>query len=105
MYAMRLMLQQPEPEDYVVATSENHSVREFLDLVSDVVNIDLMKYVEIDEKLFRPADVNLLVGDASKARTKLGWKPSISFEELVKGMVESDLKYFREAKRLPIEVR
>jgi len=92
--AMWLMLQQTSPDDYVIATGENHSVRELLNIVSEEIGMDLEKYVEIDEALYRPAEVNLLLGDASKAKTMLGWKPTISFRELVKEMVEEDLKYY-----------
>jgi GDPmannose 4,6-dehydratase len=85
------MLQQDEPDDYVVATGETHSVREFCELAFDRVGLDWQKYVVIDEKFFRPAEVDLLVGDASKARDVLGWKPQTSFEGLVNLMVDADL--------------
>ena len=89
--AMWLMLQQDEPDDYVIATGETHSVREFLQLAFDHVGLDWEKYVVIDEKFFRPAEVDLLVGDASKARDQLGWVPKTSFEELVRLMVDADV--------------
>lgn len=89
--AMWLMLQQNEPEDYVVASGTCHSVREFVQAAFDLVGLDYRKYVVIEEQFYRPAEVHLLEGDASKARRKLGWQPSITFEELVKEMVESDL--------------
>jgi GDPmannose 4,6-dehydratase len=89
--AMWLMLQQDEPDDYVVATGETHSVREFCELAFDRVGLDWQKYVVVDEKFFRPAEVDLLVGDASKARDVLGWKPQTSFEGLVNLMVDADL--------------
>jgi len=89
--AMWLMLQQDEPDDYVVATGEAHSVREFLELAFGSVGLDYNDYVEIDPRYFRPAEVDLLVGDAGKARTKLGWEPRTSFEELVKVMMEHDM--------------
>jgi GDPmannose 4,6-dehydratase len=89
--AMWLMLQEDEPDDYVIATGETHSVREFLELAFDHVGLDWEKYVVIDEKFFRPAEVDLLVGDASKARDKLGWVPKTSFPDLVKLMVDADV--------------
>jgi GDPmannose 4,6-dehydratase len=89
--AMWLMLQQDEPDDYVIATGETHSVREFCELAFDHVGLDWEKYVIIDEKFFRPAEVDLLVGDASKALDVLGWKPRTTFEGLVKLMVDADI--------------
>jgi GDPmannose 4,6-dehydratase len=89
--AMWLMLQQDEPDDYVVATGETHSVREFCQLAFDRVGLDWEKYVVIDEKFFRPAEVDLLVGDSSKARKVLGWEPRTPFNELVNLMVDADL--------------
>ena len=89
--AMWLMLQQPEPDDYVVATGETHSVREFLQLAFGCVNLDWEKYVEIDRRYFRPAEVELLIGDPTKTRQKLGWQPSVTFQELVQLMVEADM--------------
>lgn len=94
-YAQWLMLQQGEPEDYVIATGENHSVKEFLEAAFKTVNLDYTKYLEIDERFYRPAEVNVLLGNASKAREKLDWKPTISFENLVQEMVEEDMKYYR----------
>jgi GDPmannose 4,6-dehydratase len=90
--AMWLMLQQEEPDDYVVATGETHSVREFLDLAFGHVNLNWEDYVAFDERYLRPAEVDLLIGDPSKAKTKLGWQPSLTFEELVYLMVEADLQ-------------
>ncbi|HIK30277.1 MAG TPA: GDP-mannose 4,6-dehydratase [Oscillatoriales cyanobacterium M59_W2019_021] len=90
--AMWLMLQQDEPDDYVVATNETHSIREFLDLAFGRVNLDWHDYVEFDDRYLRPAEVELLIGDPSKAMQKLGWKPSVTFEELVTLMVEADLE-------------
>jgi GDPmannose 4,6-dehydratase len=90
--AMWLMLQQEEPEDYVIASGETHSIKEFLDIAFGMVDLDWKRYVVIDEKLFRPAEVNELRGDFSKARKKLGWEPRVSFQELIRMMVESDLK-------------
>jgi GDPmannose 4,6-dehydratase len=89
--AMWLMLQQDAPDDYVVATGETHSVREFCQLAFDRVGLDWEKYVVVDEKFFRPAEVDLLVGDCSKARTVLGWEPKTSFEGLVHLMVDADV--------------
>jgi GDPmannose 4,6-dehydratase len=89
--AMWLMLQQDEPDDYVVSTGETHSVREFCELAFDRVGLDWEKYVVVDEKFFRPAEVDLLVGDSSKARRVLGWQPRTSFEGLVHLMVDADV--------------
>lgn len=89
--AMWLMLQADAPDDYVVATGETHSVREFLELAADHAGVDISNRIEIDPRYFRPTEVDVLVGDASRARQKLGWKPSVSFEQLVKMMVDSDL--------------
>ena len=90
--AMWLMLQQDQPDDYVVATGETHSVKEFLELAFDYVDLDYRKYVGIDEVLYRPAEVNLLCGDYKKAKQKLGWEPAVKFEKLVKMMVDADLQ-------------
>ncbi|NEQ68657.1 MAG: GDP-mannose 4,6-dehydratase [Symploca sp. SIO1B1] len=90
--AMWLMLQQPEPDDYVVATGETHSIREFLDVAFGYVNLDWHDYVEFDPRYLRPAEVDLLVGDPTKAKQKLGWEPSVTFEGLVKLMVNADLR-------------
>jgi GDPmannose 4,6-dehydratase len=90
--AMWLMLQQEQPDDYVIATNETHSVREFLELAFNYVNLDWQEYVEFDQRYLRPAEVDLLIGDSSKARQKLGWTPSVTFEELVALMVEADLQ-------------
>jgi GDPmannose 4,6-dehydratase len=89
--AMHLMLQQDEPDDYVIATGETHSVREFLDEAFGHLDLDWKQFVEIDSRYFRPAEVDLLIGDASKARRKLGWEPKINFKELVRTMVDADL--------------
>jgi len=90
--AMWLMLQQPEPDDYVIATGETHSVREFCELAFSTVQLDYRDYVTVDERFFRPAEVELLVGDASKARKVLGWQPQISFQSLVREMVLEDVR-------------
>ena len=84
------MLQADEPEDYVLATGETHSVREFLDEAFGHAGLDWNEYVQIDERYFRPAEVDLLIGDYSKAKTKLGWEPTVRFGELVRMMVDHD---------------
>ena len=89
--AMWLMLQQDLADDYVVATGETYSVKQFLDVAFKYVNLDWHDYVEFDERYLRPAEVELLIGDPTKAKTKLGWSPSVTFEELVHLMVEADL--------------
>jgi len=88
--AMWLMLQQDAPDDYVIATGESHSVREFLDVAFGALGLDWKPYVEIDPRYFRPTEVDHLHGDASKARNKLGWKPKVGFRELVEMMVRAD---------------
>jgi len=98
--AMWLMLQQDEPDDYVIATGESHSVREFLELAFGMLDLDWRKYVKIDPRYFRPTEVDHLLGDASKAREKLGWRPRVSFEELVRMMVEHDLELARQERTL-----
>jgi GDPmannose 4,6-dehydratase len=89
--AMWLMLQQEQPDDYVVATGETHSVKEFLDLAFGYANLDWQDYVEFDDRYLRPTEVDLLIGDPAKAKQKLNWEPSVTFEELVHLMVEADL--------------
>jgi GDPmannose 4,6-dehydratase len=89
--AMWLMLQQERPQDYVIGTGETHSVREFLEEVFAYVELDWKEYIKIDPKYFRPTEVNLLRADASKAREELDWSPRVTFKELVKIMVDSDL--------------
>ena len=91
-YAMWLMLQQDEPDDYVIATNETFSVREFVQLAFEHVGLNYENCVIVDERFYRPAEVKLLQGDYSKGLKKLGWKPTVTFHELVKMMVESDLK-------------
>jgi GDPmannose 4,6-dehydratase len=86
------MLQHSVADDFVIATGETHSIREFLDLAGEYSGVDWKKYVEIDPKYFRPTEVDVLLGDASKAANELGWKPKTSFKELVKMMTESDLR-------------
>jgi len=90
--AMWLMTQQETPDDYVVATGETHTVKEFLQVVFDYAGLDIDKYVKIDERLFRPHEVPLLLGDSSKAQKKLGWKPKVDFVGLAKMMYDEDLK-------------
>ncbi|HEV3470918.1 MAG TPA: GDP-mannose 4,6-dehydratase [Pyrinomonadaceae bacterium] len=90
--AMRLMLQQAEPDDYVVATGETHTVREFCERAFARAGLDYQDFVRIDERFYRPAEVDLLIGDASKARAALGWEPRYTFDQLVDEMVEEDLK-------------
>jgi GDPmannose 4,6-dehydratase len=86
------MLQQPEPDDYVIATGETHSVREFLDEAFGYLDLDWRKYVEIDARYYRATEVDLLLGDATKAKRKLGWEPKVRFKELVQMMVDADLE-------------
>ena len=90
--AMWLMLQQDTPDDYVVATGETHSVKEFLDAVFEHAGLDVNEYVEISERLFRPHEVPLLLGDPSKAEAEMGWKPKVKFNELAKMMFDADLE-------------
>src|ERR1019366_1009866 len=92
--AMWRMLQQDQPDDYVIATGETHSVREFVEIAFDRAGLDWQKYVEIDPKFFRPTEVDLLVGDPSKANKVLGWKPRTSFRQLVHMMLDADLESF-----------
>jgi GDPmannose 4,6-dehydratase len=95
--AMWLMLQQDSPDDYVISTGESHSVKEWVQSSFSCLDLDWEKYVKMDEKLLRPAEVDLLIGDSAKARDKLGWKPQVNFEGLVKLMVEHD---YNELKKL-----
>src|SRR5260221_10804133 len=97
--AMWLMLQQERPDDYVVATGETHSVREFLDLVFDRLKLDPKRYVDFDPRFRRPAEVDILIGDYSKAKRVLGWEPRVRFKELVAMMVDSDLELAEREKR------
>lgn len=98
--AMWMMLQQDAPDDYVVATGETHTVREFCEEVFGYLELDYKDFVEIDEKYFRPAEVDILLGDSSKARAKLGWSPKVSFKELAKIMTDSDLEIAQKEKIL-----
>jgi len=97
--AMWLMLQQEDPEDFVIATGESYSVRDFLETSFRYVNLDYHDYLVIDDDLYRPSEVNILQGDASNARNKLNWFPTISFENLVKEMVECDLAWYSNASK------
>jgi GDPmannose 4,6-dehydratase len=89
--AMWLMLQQEKADDYVIATGESHSVRELVEIAFGHVGLDWQKHVRLDPKFLRPAEVDHLIGDASKARDTLGWKPAVDFQQLVKMMVDADL--------------
>jgi GDPmannose 4,6-dehydratase len=88
---MHLMLQQDQPEDFVIATGRTHSIRRLCEIAFACVDLDWQRYVYVDEAFLRPADVDLLIGDATKAKQKLGWQPSITFEEMIQKMVEADL--------------
>jgi len=90
--AMWMMLQQKKPTDFIISTGEAHSVREFVEATFDHLDLDWKKYVKIDKKLYRPAEVNYLLGDSRLAHKKLGWKPKVKFEKLVSMMVDSDLR-------------
>ena len=96
---MWLMLQQKEPDDYVIATNEMHTVKEFVERAFDIVNLNWKKYVKIDRKFFRPLDVEFLQGDYSKAKKKLNWQPKIMFDQLVEIMVKEDLNRWKKWKR------
>jgi GDPmannose 4,6-dehydratase len=99
---MWLMLQQPKPEDFVIASGKSYSVKEFLEIAFSHLNLDYKDYVVIDENLYRPSEVNVLQGDASKARKQLGWVPTVSFETLIKEMVDTDLKWHSATKGNPL---
>jgi GDPmannose 4,6-dehydratase len=99
--AMWLMLQQDQPDDYVIATGETHTIREICEVAFDRVGLDYREHVVRDQRFFRPAEVDLLVGDASKAGQMLGWEPTMSFTELIHTMVDSDLARLRNGGRLP----
>ena len=91
---MWLMLQQPEPDDYVIASGETHTVRELIEIAFDRVGLDWKAYTVLDPAFVRPAEVDLLLGDPSKARRVLGWKPEVDFPALVTMMVDADLKRY-----------
>jgi GDPmannose 4,6-dehydratase len=106
--AMWLMLQQDKPDDYVVATGETHTVRDFLDEAFGMIGLNWHKYVEVDPKYYRPLEVDILLGDASKAKKRLGWEPRYKFKDLVKIMVESDLAdegYLETSEREPAKLK
>ncbi|MGO9273906.1 MAG: GDP-mannose 4,6-dehydratase [Terriglobia bacterium] len=103
--AMWRMMQQEKPDDFVVATGEMHTVREFAELAFACADLDWRQHVEIDPRYFRPNEVNFLLGDASKARSVLGWEPKVRFPELVRIMVEADIQMLREPGRQPFERR
>jgi GDPmannose 4,6-dehydratase len=98
--AMWLMLQQNEPDDFVIATGESYSVRRFLEEAAAICQVDWKKHVQLDPRYLRPTEVDHLQGDATKARKVLGWKPSVSFQELVRMMVEHDLELARQERTL-----
>jgi len=99
--AMWLMLQQDAPDDYVIATGETHSIREMCEVAFGHVGLDYRDYVVQDQRFFRPAEVDLLVGDPSKARRLLGWEPTVSFEQLIRMMVDADLAQLQAGHKLP----
>jgi GDPmannose 4,6-dehydratase len=98
------MLQQDQPDDYVIATNETHSIREFLDAAFRHVGLDWKNHVEIDPRYYRPTEVDLLIGDYSKAKRQLGWEPKTKFAELVKLMVDADLKLLKDHREGRIRV-
>lgn len=102
--AMWLMLQQEQPDDYVIATGETHSVREFLEVAFAHAGLDWRQHVEIDPRYYRPAEVDLLIGDASKAKQKLGWQPKTRFEDLARLMVAADIELLRKHRRGEIKM-
>ncbi len=97
--AMWMMLQQEKPDDYVIATGETHSVQDFLERVFELLELDWHKYIQTDPRHLRPAEVDLLQGDASKARRLLGWQPRVDFEHLIEMMVEADLELAESERR------
>jgi GDPmannose 4,6-dehydratase len=97
--AMWLMLQQDTPDDYVVATGETHTVQKLVETAFGAVDLDWREYVKLDPRFMRPAEVDLLVGDPSRARAELGWEPLVGFDELVRMMVDADLERQRSAAR------
>jgi len=102
--AMWLMLQQDEPDDYVIATNETHSVKEFLELTFEYAGLDWKKHVEIDPRYYRPAEVDMLIGDYGKAKKKLGWNPKTRFADLAKLMVDADIELLRRHQKGEIRV-
>src|SRR3954462_4492826 len=102
--AMWLMLQQPRPDDFVIATGESHSVRDLVEVAFEHVGLDWQKYIRTDPRFLRPAEVDHLIGDPAKARTALGWTPSVDFKGLVTMMVDADLARLSQAPRTPLGV-
>jgi GDPmannose 4,6-dehydratase len=102
--AMWLMMQQEKPDDYVIATGETHTVREFLDAAFSYAGLDWSKYVKIDQRYFRPAEVDVLIGDPAKAKRKLGWQPKTTFKELVHLMVDADIDQLNKEHHLTIKL-
>jgi GDPmannose 4,6-dehydratase len=102
--AMWLILQQPQPDDYVISTNETHSVREFLQIAFDHAGLNWEKHVEIDPRYYRPAEVDLLIGDYSKAKQKLGWEPKTGFVQLAQLMVDADIQLLKRHQRGDIKV-
>ena len=98
--AMWLMLQQPEPDDYVIATGQTHSVLELVQTAFAYLDLDYHDYVKVDERFIRPAEVDLLIGDSSKAMKAMGWQPQVNFAELVKMMVDADMRLLKKEQRL-----
>jgi GDPmannose 4,6-dehydratase len=93
--AMWMILQHPQADDFVIATGETHSVREFMELAFEKLELDWREHVQFDQRLVRPAEVDILQGDASKARKALGWQPKVSFKELVGIMIDADMELAR----------
>ena len=97
---MWLMLQQEKPDDFVIATGETHSVREFTEKVFSKLDLDYNKYVSVDPRYFRPTEVDVLLGDASKAKKTLGWKPRVTFDALIDMMIATDMELAKKEKIL-----
>ena len=102
--AMWLMLQQENPDDYIIATNETHSIREFLDLAFGSLGLEWKNHVEVDPRYYRPAEVELLIGDPAKAKRQLGWEPHTKFADLVKLMVEADVQLLKDHREGRIRV-
>jgi len=98
--AMWLMLQQEKPDDFVIATGETHSVRDFAEKVFAKLDLDYKKYVAVDPRYFRPTEVDVLLGDSSKAKKILGWQPKVTFDELINMMIATDMEIARKEKTL-----
>jgi len=104
--AMHMMLQQPEPDDYVVASGASHTVRDFCERAFAEVGLEYQDYVKVDERFYRPAEVDLLVGDAAKSRRVLGWQPQYTFEQMITEMVHADLDSLeRDTEEKPARLR